>query len=206
MRFQPLALSAGAALAVVLCFAGQADAAPRKSAVRKPVAAAAAKPVEASAEPAAAEGASEPAEKPSNFTEAFAEPSATPSDAAEAPISPATDAADAPAEAPAGPAPVDAPQPAAAGDDVAAPKKGDPPTHEFMVGVWVEEGKSCAAALDFKADGTLIGPFPRWELEDGALTLVGSRQKIMLTVVDRNTMHSRRSDKDPPRTLKRCPA
>lgn len=209
MRFHPFTLSVGAALAVVMCFAGQVDAAPRKSAIRKPAAAETpAKPVEASPEAATAEGASDPAAKPSNFSEAFAEPSATPSDAAATPIAPAGDAAPAPAETvpdPANTSPPTADAPAAS-DEVAAPKKGDKPTRDFMVGVWAEEGKSCAAALDFKADGTLIGPFPRWELEDGALTLIGSRQKIMLTVVDKNTMHSRRSDKDPPRTLKRCPA
>jgi hypothetical protein len=87
----------------------------------------------------------------------------------------------------------------------AIPAKGEPPTREFMVGIWAEPGEQCEAAMDFKADGTLIGPFPRWELTDGVLTMVGNRQKIWLTVIDQDTMQSRRSETDPPRTLKRCP-
>lgn len=106
----------------------------------------------------------------------------------------------------------DASEPAADAEPAAAPAeatpaKGAPPTRAFMVGVWTEDLNKCGSALDFKADGSLIGPFPRWELTDeGVLTLVGSRQKIWLKVVDRNTMQSRRSETDPPRTLKRCPA
>ncbi|MEO5586483.1 MAG: hypothetical protein ABIQ81_02195 [Novosphingobium sp.] len=85
------------------------------------------------------------------------------------------------------------------------PAKGAPPTKEYFAGVWAEQGKSCDTALDFKADGTMIGPFPRWELSDqGELTMVGNRQKVFLTVTDQNTMLSRRAPNDPPRTLKRC--
>lgn len=90
-------------------------------------------------------------------------------------------------------------------DKPAVPAKGKPPTREYFVGVWAEQGKSCETALDFKADGTLIGPFPRWELsEAGELTMVGNRQKIFLTVIDANTLQSRRAPNDPPRILKRC--
>lgn len=88
---------------------------------------------------------------------------------------------------------------------VPVPAKGEPPTREFMVGVWTEDLTKCESALDFKADGTLIGPFPGWKLEDGVLTMTGNRQKIWLTVVDKDTMESRRSETDPPRTLLRCP-
>lgn len=92
-------------------------------------------------------------------------------------------------------------------EPIAIPKlaKGDPVTHDFLVGVWAEPGKSCEAGIDFQADGKMIGPFPRWELADGELTMVGNRQKMRLTVVDKNTMQSRRSETDPARTLKRCP-
>ena len=151
-------------------------------------------------------GATQPAELSSDAApaempvEAAPEASAVASDvpessdkAADAASKKAAPEADAPAEV--------APRAAA----VAVPAKGKPPTREFFVGVWAEEGKSCDTALDFKADGTLIGPFPRWELnEAGELTMVGNRQKIWLSVVDKNTMHSRRSPADPPRTLKRC--
>lgn len=125
-----------------------------------------------------------------------------PSEAAEVPPAPAE--ADAvPTASEAVPADTGTTKPAPV--RAAVPAKGEAPTREFMVGVWAEPGKSCAAAMDFKADGTLIGPFPRWELNDGVLTMTGNRQKIWLTVIDKDTMQSRRSDSDPPRTLKRCP-
>ena len=102
-------------------------------------------------------------------------------------------------------APVAAAEASAPTDKPAVPAKGKPPTREYFVGVWAEQGKSCETALDFKADGTLIGPFPRWELsETGELTMVGNRQKIFLTVIDANTVQSRRAANDPPRILKRC--
>jgi hypothetical protein len=128
---------------------------------------------------------------------AFAPTESAPEPGAEAPDKSATDA-----DAPTIPAenvaePKSAP---------AVPRKGGRPTREFMVGVWTENLAKCASALEFKADGTLIGPFPRWELQDGVLTMAGSRQKIWLTLIDKDTMHSRRSETDPPRTLKRCPA
>lgn len=145
--------------------------------------------------PVPTEAAEAPSEAPPAASEAApAEPAAEPSDAAAASPEPAAEPSEA-AAAPPEPAPVPA----------AVPAKGEPPTREFMVGVWAEPGKSCAAAMDFKADGTLIGPFPRWELNDGVLTMAGNRQKIWLTVVDKDTMQSRRSETDPPRTLKRCP-
>lgn len=141
--------------------------------------------------------------------EPAAEPAPPPSTAAETPPPPTT------VESPPEPAavPSDTPDPASAADPAndaaptgpAIPAKGEPPTREFMVGVWAEPGKPCEAAMDFKADGTLIGPFPRWELNEGVLTMAGNRQKIWLTVIDKDTMQSRRSETDPPRTLKRCP-
>lgn len=162
-----------------------------------------------------------PAEK-STFSEAFAEqanaakavqtaeelrePESVPAEQpaepapAEAPPEAGAPLAEPAAEAPAGsePSPVEAD---------ATPKlaKGDPVTRDFLVGIWTEPGKSCEAGIDFQADGKMIGPFPRWELADGELTMVGNRQKMRLTVVDKDTMQSRRSETDPPRTLKRCP-
>lgn len=101
-------------------------------------------------------------------------------------------------------APTEAPT---AASPPAAPAKGGPPTKAFLVGVWTEDLAKCASALEFKADGRLIGPFPRWDLtEDGVLTMAGNRQKIWLKIIDQDTMQSQRSQTDPPRTLKRCPA
>lgn len=188
----------GAAMALAVLLSGTATLA---KPARKPVAAARAKPAKPVSKPAA-----EPAQPDSAASDAAVEPAAEPAGEAKVPDD-AAPAGDAAVPAGAAPAPdVPAPEPATASNDApAAPKKGEPPTHAYMVGVWAEEGKKCETALDFKADGTLIGPFPRWELsETGELTMVGNRQKIMLKVVDKDTMQSRRSDKDPPRILKRC--
>jgi hypothetical protein len=180
----------------------------------------------------AAQDAPTPPAQDSTFSEAFTEqsnaakaaqaaeeldepevrPGAAPAAAAETP-SPVPQAVESPPEPAPEPAPESAParsdaaEPAsdAAPAAAAIPAKGEPPTREFIVGVWAEPGKSCEAAMDFKADGRLIGPFPRWDLTDGVLTMTGNRQKIWLTVIDKDTMQSRRSETDPPRTLKRCP-
>lgn len=147
-------------------------------------------------EAATSEAASDESAIPSIDSEDFLapDPEAAEPEAEEASADPAIpDGDDAPAEA----------APSTNAGDV--PLKGKPPTRAFLIGVWAEKGKSCEAGIDFKPDGTMIGPFPRWELnDDGELTMVGNRQKIWLAVVDKNTMHSRRSEKDPPRTLKRC--
>lgn len=171
----------------------------------------------------AAQDAPPPPAENSTFSEAFAEQSnaakalrtaeelgepvaekpgeaaASPTEEAEAAPQPAEPSPEPAAETPA------EPQPTAAEPDAAPkPAKGDPVTHDFLIGVWAEPGKSCEAGIDFQADGKMIGPFPRWELSDGELTMVGNRQKMRLTVVDKDTMQSRRSETDPPRTLKRC--
>lgn len=187
MRFHHFGLTAGALLLIA------AQEAPTPSAKDATFSDAFSEQSNAAKAVQAAEELEEPTAEPSPApTEAAEAPSEAPPAASEAaPAEPAADAAAAPPE----PAPVPA----------AVPAKGEPPTREFMVGVWAEPGKSCAAAMDFKADGTLIGPFPRWELNDGVLTMAGNRQKIWLTVVDKDTMQSRRSETDPPRTLKRCP-
>jgi hypothetical protein len=185
MQLFPITLGAGLALLVAASVGAQDASAPPSDTAEAPA-------------PAADEM------QKSSFTEAFSEPTATPSEPVEPPAI-ATEDVVAPADE-AAPATTATPSPAseeAVGEE-AVPRKGEPPTKEFMAGVWAEEGKSCATALDFKPDGKLIGPFPRWELEGGVLTLVGSRQKIMLTVLDKNTMQSRRSETDPPRILKRC--
>ena len=89
---------------------------------------------------------------------------------------------------------------AAAAPVAAAP--GSKPTKDFMVGKWGEEG-DCALALEFKADGTMVGPFEKWNLEDGVLEMVGNPQKISLTVVDDKTMESQIGN-DPKHKLTRC--
>lgn len=167
-----------------------------------------------------------PAEK-STFSEAFAEqsnaakavqtaqelgePELVPVEPAAEPAPASSETVDAPPEAGAPLAEPTAEPPASSEPSPveadATPKlaKGDPVTRDFLVGIWTEPGKSCEAGIDFQADGKMIGPFPRWELADGELTMVGNRQKMRLTVVDKDTMQSRRSETDPPRTLKRCP-
>lgn len=182
MSLKPIMLSA--VVVVALCGAAPPADAPTDA----PGAPASEEVPEASASPAA--------ERPGTVTDGTASAESSPDSAVlQTPetSSPASDAA---------PTPV---ADAVAVDKPAVPPKGEPPTREYFVGVWAEQGKSCETALDFKADGTLIGPFPRWELsEAGELTMVGNRQKIFLTVIDANTMQSRRAPTDPPRILKRC--
>lgn len=89
---------------------------------------------------------------------------------------------------------------AAAAPVAAAP--GSKPTKDFMVGKWGEEG-DCNLAIEFKADGTMVGPFEKWNLEDGVLEMVGNPQKISLTVVDDKTMESQIGN-DPKHKLTRC--
>jgi hypothetical protein len=195
MRFKPITLSA--VLVIALCGARQPAEAPAET----PGEATAASPVDAA------------------FTPSEAAPSETPTAPADGDAPPAEPSLDAAAlqtpdslAAPVEAAPSAGSTVAAAStqaevpaDKPAVPAKGKPPTREYFVGVWAEQGKSCETALDFKADGTLIGPFPRWELSDeGELTMTGNRQKIFLTVLDANTMQSRRAPTDPPRVLKRC--
>lgn len=88
----------------------------------------------------------------------------------------------------------------AAAPVAAAP--GSKPTKDFMVGKWGEEG-DCNLAIEFKADGTMVGPFEKWNLEDGVLEMVGNPQKISLTVVDDKTMESQIGN-DPKHKLTRC--
>lgn len=146
-----------------------------------------------------------PAE-PAETSAPTAQSAETPPEAVEPPSIPADEPQAEPAEA-AQAAGEASPEAAPVAQGEAAPKlaKGDPVTHEFLVGAWAEPGKSCEAAIDFHADGRMIGPFPRWELAEGELTMVGNRQKMRLTVIDQDTIQSRRSETDPARTLKRCP-
>lgn len=85
----------------------------------------------------------------------------------------------------------------------ATPAKGAAPTKEFMVGKWGEAGE-CELALEFKADGSLVGPVDRWELNGAELTLVGLPQKMVLSVIDDKTMESRLDGTGQPRRLTRC--
>lgn len=91
----------------------------------------------------------------------------------------------------------------AAGTAAATPAKGAAPTKDFMVGKWGEDGE-CELALDFKADGSLVGPVDRWELNGAELTLVGLPQKMVLSVIDDKTMESRLDGTGEPRRLTRC--
>jgi len=115
-----------------------------------------------------------------------AEPSAEPAAAAGTEAAGAASAASAPAAAPAGPA-----------------AAGAPPTKDFIVGSWGEAG-DCALAIEFKADGSMVGPFEKWEYADGVLTMVGNPAKMHLKVVDEKTMESQLDGKGEPDRLTRC--
>lgn len=80
---------------------------------------------------------------------------------------------------------------------------GEAPSREFIVGKWSEPGE-CDLALDFRIDGSMVGPFEKWTLEDGVLHMEGNEQRIVLTVVDERTLESRIGDA-PPHRLVRCP-
>ena len=80
---------------------------------------------------------------------------------------------------------------------------GAAPSPEFMVGKWGEPGE-CELALEFRPNGTMIGPFEKWRLDGDVLDMEGNPQKIRLTVIDANTMETR-IDNEKPRRLARCP-
>lgn len=116
-----------------------------------------------------------------NKSENAAEAAATPSAAA-------NEAAATPAAAPAAAAPAEA---------------GKVPTKDYVVGKWGEAG-DCTMAIQFNADGSMVGPFDKWELDNGVLTMVGNPQKMHLSVVDADTMESRLDGTEAPRKLTRC--
>ncbi|MCC6828197.1 MAG: hypothetical protein IT550_08210 [Novosphingobium sp.] len=94
--------------------------------------------------------------------------------------------------------------PAAVATTAAAPvEPGSEPTKEFLIGKWAEAGE-CDLALQFNADGTMIGPFERWSLDGGVLAMEGNPSKIHLKVVDPDTMESRLNGTAPPHKLTRC--
>ena len=84
----------------------------------------------------------------------------------------------------------------------AAPAKGAAPTKEYIVGKWGENG-DCTLALEFKADGSMVGPFERWSLAGDQLTMEGNPDPMTMSVVDENTMESRRKGQGP-RKITRC--
>lgn len=86
----------------------------------------------------------------------------------------------------------------------ATPAAGAAPTKDYMVGKWAEAGDCGTMAIEFKADGSMVGPVDRWELNGAELTMVGLPQKMVLSVVDDKTMESRLDGKDPARKLTRC--
>ena len=92
---------------------------------------------------------------------------------------------------------------AAAPAGAAAFTAGQPPSKEFMVGIW-GEGEACNQPIDFQADGTIKdGPFDTWELADGQLVM-GDLFKLNLTVIDEKTMEAVPEDSTDSSTLKRC--
>ncbi len=97
-----------------------------------------------------------------------------------------------------------APVPAAADASPASAAAGSVPTRDFMVGKWGDNG-DCALAIEFKADGSMIGPVDKWELDDkGVLTMVGMPQKMHLKVIDSDNMESRLDGTGEPRKINRC--
>lgn len=92
--------------------------------------------------------------------------------------------------------------------DTAAPAvaaAGTKPDAAFVVGKWATEGDCDVLGIEFKADGSMVGPYDRWELEDGILTMIGNPQKLHLTVIDAETMESRLDGTSDPDKLVRCP-
>jgi hypothetical protein len=85
----------------------------------------------------------------------------------------------------------------------AAPAAGMVPSKDYVVGKWAEGG-DCGMAMQFNADGSMVGPFDKWELDRGVLTMVGNPQKMHLTVIDPDTMESRLDGTGAPRKLTRC--
>jgi hypothetical protein len=111
----------------------------------------------------------------------------------------ATDEADAPTEA------AEAPDTAAAAAPAGAVAftAGQPPSAEFMAGIW-GEGDACDQPIDFQADGTIKdGPFDKWVIADGQLVM-DDLVKLSLTVVDADTMESLAEGSTETDTLKRC--
>ena len=113
------------------------------------------------------------------------------------PTEAATEAA-APASAPASePAAVAVPAAAASAEP------GSAPTKEFLIGKWAEAGE-CELALQFNPDGSMVGPFARWTLENGVLAMEGNPSKIHLKVVNQDSMESRLDGTGKPHNLVRC--
>ncbi len=115
----------------------------------------------------------------------------------------ADSAAQASASAPA-PASSTAPLAATPSAAPASVEPGSAPTKEFLIGKWAEAGE-CELALQFNADGTMVGPFERWTLDGGVLAMEGNPSKIHLKVVSANEMESRIDGTGSPHKLIRCP-
>lgn len=80
---------------------------------------------------------------------------------------------------------------------------GEAPSKEFMVGTW-GDGVNCELPMTFAADGTIKdGPFEKWDIVDGNLTMEGAPQKMKLTIVDDSTLKSQIEGGEA-HTLKRC--
>lgn len=80
--------------------------------------------------------------------------------------------------------------PPPAGNTVAS--TGPAPTRDYIVGRWTDTG-NCADAIQFQADGTLLGPGgggqpERWELNGNQLAMVGNPMTLTVAVVDQDTM------------------
>lgn len=92
---------------------------------------------------------------------------------------------------------------AAAPAGAAAFTAGQPPSKDFMVGIW-GEGEACSQPIDFQADGTIKdGPLDKWTLENGELAM-DDLFKLKLSVVDERTMEAVREGDTEKTILKRC--
>lgn len=85
----------------------------------------------------------------------------------------------------------------------ASVEPGSAPTKEFLIGKWAEAGE-CELALQFNPDGSMVGPFARWTLENGVLAMEGNPSKIHLKVVNQDSMESRLDGTGKPHNLVRC--
>ena len=90
----------------------------------------------------------------------------------------------------------------------AAAGTGTAPTREYLLGKWALMDDDCSLTVEYKADGTLLGPqgqtFDRWQLDGAELTLASNPGKLILSVVDQNHMETRREGESESKRIARC--
>ena len=80
---------------------------------------------------------------------------------------------------------------------------GQPPSKEFMVGIW-GEGEECELPIDFQAGGTVKdGPVDTWDIANGKLVM-DDLIELNVRVVDAETMETQPDGETEWKTIKRC--